>query len=146
MNDAALFAAIGNTLEAGLARAGQTGVRVVQFNPVTLQGRPGGPALLFQKLPGDYRYGWIKREDVPDEDDPTLTVHREIQFYESTIQIEALGTPAPSTGTPLPVSTASDLVNLAAAIVPVRRGHEATTRGGAGRVARDTGAQPVHAE
>lgn len=117
MNDLALLAVIRATLLAGLTRAGQSTTLVIQLDQPTLQGRPSGPALLIQKIPGDKRYGWLKREDVPDPDVPTQMIHREVQFYESTIQIEALGPPAPSTGAPLPTSTASDLVNLAAAIV-----------------------------
>lgn len=116
MNDLTLFAAVRTVLLAGLADNGQSAVPVVQFNPGTLQGRPSGPALLFQKI-GDRRYGWTKREDVPDPDVPTQMIHREVQDYESTLQFEALGPPPASDGAALPTSTASDLVNLAAAIL-----------------------------
>jgi len=116
MNDLTLFAAVRTVLLAGLTDAGQSTVPVIQFDQSTLQGRPNGPAVLFQKI-GDKRYGWAKRTDVPDPDDATLMIHTETQFYESTLQIEALGPPATSDGAALPSSTASDLVNLAAGIL-----------------------------
>ena len=94
--------------------AGLVNVPVIQFDPLTTQGRPSGPTVLFQKI-GDRRYGWTKREDVPDEDAPTLMIHRETQFYESTYQFEAVGQ-SPQPGVTLPTATASDLVNLAAAV------------------------------
>lgn len=114
MNDLALFAAVRTVLLSGLAANGQSTVPVVQMDQPTLQGRPNGPALLFQKLPGDKRYGWTKREDAPDPDNPALMIHTETQFCETTLQIEALG---PQPGATLPSSTPSDLVNLAAAIL-----------------------------
>lgn len=117
MNDLALFTAVRAALLAGLADNGQSAVPVIQLDQPTLQGRPSGPALLFQKIGGDRRYGWVKREDVPDPDDADVMIHRETQFYESTLQVEALGPPATSDGTALPTSTASDLVNLAAGIL-----------------------------
>ena len=117
MNDLTLINAVRTVLLAGLAANGQSTVPVIQFDLPTLQGRPSGPAVLLQKLPGDKRYGWTKREDYPDPDVPTQMIHRETQWYESTLQIEALGPPAASDGAALPSSTASDLVNLAAAIL-----------------------------
>lgn len=116
MNDLTLFTAVRTVLLSGLAANGYATVPVVQLDQPTLQGRPDGPALLFQKLPGDKRYGWVKREDTDDPDNPAQMIHRETQFYETTLQIEALG-PQPVPGAALPSSTASDLVNLAAAIL-----------------------------
>jgi len=98
---------------AGLVANGSAAT-VTQFNPLTTQGRPNGPAVLFQKI-GDRRYGWTKREDAPDEDNPDLMVHRETQYYESTYQFEAVG-PSAQPGVTLPTVTPSDLVNLAAGI------------------------------
>lgn len=113
MTDYDLFAAVRTALLAGLVANGSAAT-VIQMDQTTLQGRPSGPAVLFQKI-GDQRYGWTKREDVPDPDEPTLMIHRETQFYESTLQFEAVG-PSTEPGV-TPTATPSDLVNLAAAIL-----------------------------
>lgn len=115
MNDYDKAAALRTVLLAELVAQGSSAA-VQQMNQPTIQGRPSGPALLFSKVGPDVRYGWVKREDGPDEDDPTLMVHRETQFYESTYQIEAVGPPAQPGVTP-PIATPSDLVNLAAAVL-----------------------------
>lgn len=95
--------------------AGLVDVPVIQFDPLTTQGRPSGPTVLFQKTGGDRRYGWTKREDVPDPDVAGQMIHRETQFYESTYQFEAVG-PSAQPGVTLPTATPSDLVNRAAAV------------------------------
>lgn len=113
MTDYARAVVLRTAMLAGLVANGSAAA-VIQFDQPTAQGRPSGPAVLFQKL-SDRRYGWTKREDVPDEDDPDLMVHRETQYYESTYQFEAVG-PSAQPGVTLPTATPSDLVNLAAGI------------------------------
>lgn len=115
MTDYTRAVTIRTALLAGLVANGSS-APVIQFDPLTTQGRPSGPAVLFQKVGGDRRYGWVKREDVPDPDEPTQMIHRETQFYESTYQFEAVGPPA-QPGVTLPTATPSDLVNLTAGIV-----------------------------
>lgn len=87
-------------------------MRIVQNNQPAQRGRPTGPCLLFEKT-GDKRYGWVRREDVPDAGEPTGVVHTETQVYHTTFQVNALATP-PS-GTSVPTITASDIINDAAA-------------------------------
>jgi len=91
------------------------GVSVVQANQPTIEGREDGPAVLLYHI-GDRRYGWTKRQDTPDLIDPLVMVHTETQFYETRIQVGALG-PQPSATQVPPTTTASDLVNTAAGIL-----------------------------
>jgi hypothetical protein len=127
MTDYARAVTIRTALLAGLVANGSS-AEVVQFDPMTTQGRPSGPAVLFQKL-FDRRYGFAKRDDVPDPDEPTRMIHRETQYYESTYQFEAVG-PSAQPGATLPTATPSDLVNLAAGVVQSDAFMDALRQGG----------------
>ena len=96
----------------GLIDAGYTGVVTKQANQPTQQGINTGPTVYFYKI-GDHRYGFLRRDDVWDEDTLTM-VHTEIQQYETTFQVSCLVLQNPSNPY---LYTASDLVNEVAAIM-----------------------------
>lgn len=109
-NDLArLFIPLINT---GLTAVGFAGVSVVQSNQPTQQGTRTAPTVYYFKI-GDYRYGFLKREDVWDADLDQM-VHSEIQQYETTFQISGLVIQKPTNAYSY---TASDLVNEVAAIM-----------------------------
>lgn len=86
------------------------------FQP-TQQGAPTGPAVLLNKIPGDVRFGSPKKEDRWDpaaNGGQGAMIHTEVQWYESTFQVNALVTQDPADLTPL---TASDLLNAVSAIL-----------------------------
>lgn len=112
MNDADLAKHLIAALRAGGV---VTPMRIVQNNQPGQRGRPTGPAVLFEKLM-DRRYGSPRRADASDPDVPFGVVHVETQVYHSTFQVNALAEPVSAAGVP-PVTTASDLVNLAAAAI-----------------------------
>lgn len=101
-------------INAGLIARGYTGVIVTSNYQPTTQGVNTPSTVYFYKV-GDYRYGWVKREDVWDPLSSTMK-YTEVQDYETTFQISALVISNPST-----ISyTASDLVNVVSAIMQSR--------------------------
>lgn len=83
------------------------------FQP-TNQGANTGQTLYIHKI-GDHRYGFPERTDFWDQDNET-EVHTERQLYESMFQVTALAILDPSKP-PLTQKTASDICNVAAAIM-----------------------------
>lgn len=112
MNDADLAKHVRLALQAGGI---DPAVPIKQNNQPGTRGRPTGPAVLFEKIM-DRRYGALRREDRPDPDVLFGVVHVETQTYHTTIQINALAAPVDAAGV-APVTTAGDLVNLAAAAI-----------------------------
>lgn len=122
MDDTEIFTNIIDVLKAGLTANGQGDVAVKQNYQPTNQGPNLGKTLYLDKLPGDKRYGYLKREDHWDEYEQ-VEVHTETQIYESTFQLTGLSIQDPKLGAAQ--KTASDLVNLAAAILQGDAGREA---------------------
>lgn len=121
MDDNLIFKNLIDVLKAGLIANGQDGVAVKQNYQPTNQGANLGPTLYLDKLPGDKRYGYLKREDRWDEYEE-IEIHTETQLYESTFQLTGLSIQDPKL--PVTEKTASDLVNLAAAILQGDVGRE----------------------
>lgn len=112
MLDNAIFAALVATLNAGLATQGVE-AKVLQSYQPTTQGVEVGPALYFTKMGPDRRRGWPQRSDEWNLDHTEFT-HTERQNYETTVKFAALVKEAANDTMGL---TASDLVNIAAAIL-----------------------------
>lgn len=102
-------------MRAGLDANGLSNVKVKQSNQPTNQGANTAPTLYLDKIPGDKRYGFLRRTDEwVDDVDPPFMRHIEAQVYESTFQFTALSIQNPADVTQL---TASDLANWAASII-----------------------------
>lgn len=112
MTDNQLLTLIVAGLEAGLATAGVADVLVAQNYQPTQQGADSGMGLYVHKV-GDVRRGSPRRWDALN-DDRTEFVHHELQQMETTFQVSALSPQVPTEPTR---PTASDLANLAAAIL-----------------------------
>lgn len=117
MTEAELYTLLGATLAAGFARfALPLEVDVRQAFQPRVQGTPTGAAVLLSNV-STRRYGFLARNDewLPDEDPPVMR-HTETQAMQVKIQCNALSPPAPPPAV-LPVLTAADLVNYAAAVL-----------------------------
>lgn len=112
MTDSQLAALVITALRAGGVAAPMP---IKQNNQPSTRGRPSGPCVLFEKIM-DRRYGSTQRTDAPDPDEEFGVLHVETQVLHTTFQINALAEPVGADGEP-PVTTASDLVNLAAAAI-----------------------------
>lgn len=125
MQQAALFALIVKTINAGLAAQGITGVTVQQSFQPTTQGIPTGPMAAVFKV-ADKRYGFLKRGEqwVPSDGafsngfNPGFDVvhdgymaHSEAQWMESTFQVTCL---APQNPKVLRQLSAADLADACA--------------------------------
>lgn len=116
MYDAAIFTAVIAVLRAGMGMDAAT-LDIAQMYQPRAAGRPTTRALLLHKV-GERRYGQVKREDVPDPDNPAAMLHRETQSYETRLQVNGFAKPPPAEGAPDPTEpTASDLLNRAAAVL-----------------------------
>jgi len=116
MDDRSLYTALIAVIRSGMDTAADV-LEIAQSNQLRAAGRPITRALLLDKV-GERRYGHVKREDVPDPDDPLLMIHRETQIYETRIQMGALAKPPPVRGEiPADEPSASDLLNRAAAVL-----------------------------
>lgn len=116
MRDRDIFVAVIAVLRTGMAMDGNT-LEIAQTDQPRAAGRPTTRALLLTKI-GDVRYGYPRREDVPDPDEPTAMIHRETQVYMTTLQINGMAKPPPVEGELDPDEpTASDLANQAAAVM-----------------------------
>jgi len=101
-------------INAGLIARGYSNVIVTSSYQPTTQGVNTSATVYYYKV-GDYRYGWVKREDVWNPINSVMT-YSEIQQYETTFQISALVISDPTN-----ISyTASDLVNVVASIMQSR--------------------------
>lgn len=101
MQQAALFALVIKTINAGLAQQGITGVTVQQSFQPSQQGIPSGPMAAVFKV-ADKRYGYLKRGEQwvpadPAANPPTeaYMAHREAQWMESTFQVTCLAPQIP---------------------------------------------------
>lgn len=111
-----MYAALIAVLRAGMGMAPEV-LAIKQSNQLRAAGRPTTRALLLDKV-GDYRYGQVKREDVPDPVEPLLMIHRETQIYETRVRINGMAAPPPVRGAPPGNEpSASDLLNRAAAVL-----------------------------
>lgn len=116
MDDRSLYTALIAVLRSGMAMTPDV-LDIAQSNQLRAAGRPTTRALLLDKV-GERRYGHVKREDVPDPDEPTLMIHRETQIYETRVQINGMAKPPPVRGEPpADEPSASDLLNRAAAVL-----------------------------
>jgi hypothetical protein len=109
MLDNQLFAALRSVILAGLSAANFPNVAVEQSNQPTQQGINSGPTVRFTKL-YDHLYGVIKRDSQWDANTGKM-VNTALQYYETTVQVDALLTQDPADVNSI---TASDLVNTVA--------------------------------
>lgn len=106
-----------------------TAVNVRQGYQPTIQGRPGGPAVLLTNQPAR-RYGFLGRTDVWDDNTQTM-VHTETQVMTTQFQVGALWPQNPLAEDAETSPTAGDLVNYATRIIQSDAGREALKTGGA---------------
>lgn len=115
MFDNPLISLVFSVFSAGFIAMGYTGPTAIafaqNFQP-TAQGVNTQNTVYLNKL-GDHRYGYLERTNVWDQDAQTM-IHTETQFYETMFQINALAIQDAANVNSL---TASDIVNLAAAIL-----------------------------
>lgn len=128
MNDRSMYTALIAVLRAGMAMEPEV-LEIAQSNQLRAAGRPTTRALLLDKV-GDYRYGHVKREDFQDPDGPDM-IHRETQIYETRVRINGMAAPPPVRGEPpADEPSASDLLNLAAAVLQSDEGMAALRAAG----------------
>lgn len=111
MFDNAMIVALRSALVARFAARGMGAVKVLQNFQPTQQGRATGPAIYFQHLPQDKRYGWPEKRDRWVEADQTFE-HIESQQMESTYQFSSVAPQDPANDTEL---TPADYAKAAAA-------------------------------
>lgn len=116
-------------LKAGLTASGLSSVAVKQSFQPTNQGANSQPTIYLFKI-GNKRVGFLKREsEWIINPAPARMRHEERQWYETTFQISALSIQNPSDSTQ---RTASDLCNIASAILQGDTGREALQKKGIG--------------
>lgn len=129
MNDRSLYTALIAVIRAGMGMTSDV-LEIAQSNQLRAAGRPTTRALLLDKV-GEYRYGHVKREDVPDPDDPLLMIHRETQIYETRVRVNGMAKPPPVRGeVDANEPSASDLLNQAAAVLQSDEGMAALRAAG----------------
>lgn len=89
-----------------------TGLKVKASDSPQTTGADDGPTL-YLTFTGHRRYGWVKREAIPDPDADVGMVRRETQQYETTMQATGLHRQGVTRTAP----TAQDVANFAAAVV-----------------------------
>lgn len=113
MLDNQLFTLIFSIVNAGLAAQSITGVTVSKaYNSITV-GVPSGASVSCFKI-SDHRYGYPKKVSTWRPEEPPAMLHTTTQCYETNFQMQAL---IPLDATPADAQTASDLVNIVAAIM-----------------------------
>jgi len=114
MYDNALYTILIAQLKAAwpVLAAGQA-VEVLQKYQPRAEGMDFGPTLYVYKL-FDKRYGWPKRDTIPDPDNVNEVIRRETQILQTTFQVTAINKQNPED---IAAPTAGDIANQGAAIL-----------------------------
>lgn len=126
-----LFRLVADAIEAQLAvRGAPAGTLVVKSYQPQMQGIPSGPFIALH-LVSDRRYGSMKREERYNRDAGVME-HFETQYRETVYQVDALRKLDPQNPADVDAITASDLVQITAAILQSDAGQATLRAAGVG--------------
>lgn len=119
MLETELFTLVRTALLEGIA-ARQVGEPVAVergYQPLTM-GVNSGPTVLMQSI-SNYRYGSMRREEIPvfEAGEITHFIHREVQWWETTLQINGMARRDPTKPDFLTALSAMDIAKMASDIL-----------------------------
>lgn len=122
MLENALFELVRSTLLASLATApGYADVGVKRmFQPLTV-GVPSAPTIFMQNI-GERRIGWVRREEVVPVPPATEFTHNELQWWETTFQVNAFARRDPTKPDFMTLPSAMDIAKMASDILQSDKG------------------------
>ena len=136
MNDTQLFSLLIETLGAGMTARGYT-VAIEQARQPTIQGTNTQDTIYLTKIT-DRRYGFLDVKESYNAGTGVMT-RVESQWYETTIQFQALAIQDPANPTP---TTASDYIAAVCGVLQGDTGRQSILDGGAGSLRITDAANP----